>query len=113
VRQRQVTVRGVVRKLPHEEAVNYFAVRPYGHQIGAWASSQSAVIPNREWLEQRTLELEQQYPKGSAIPCPENWGGYVLEPDKMEFWQGRRSRLHDRILYELKEGLWSKQRLSP
>jgi pyridoxamine 5'-phosphate oxidase len=113
VRQRQVTIRGTINKLPHQEAENYFALRPYGHQIGAWASTQSTVIPDRHWLEQRTHELEQQYPKGTTIPCPPHWGGYVMEPDKIEFWQGRRSRLHDRILYELADGQWTKQRLSP
>jgi len=112
-RQRQVVVRGVVGKLPREDAEKYFAVRPYGHQIGAWASTQSAVIPNREWLESRAEGLRQQYPEGQPVPCPENWGGYVLHPDEMEFWQGRTSRLHDRLSYQLKDGVWQRERLSP
>jgi pyridoxamine 5'-phosphate oxidase len=114
VRQRQVSVRGTVSKLPHEEADAYFAVRPYGHQIGAWASTQSAEIPSREWLETRSAELMAKYPQGSSIPCPPHWGGYALTPTEIEFWQGRRSRLHDRIRYRLQpNGTWTKQRLSP
>ncbi len=112
-RQRQVCVRGVVSKLPRADAESYFAVRPYGHQIGAWASKQSEVIPNREWLEQRTEELEQRFPQGSAVPCPDNWGGYALQPDEVEFWQGRPSRLHDRLRYQLVNGVWQRERLSP
>jgi pyridoxamine 5'-phosphate oxidase len=114
VRQRQVIVRGVVSKLPSAEAEAYFAVRPYGHQIGAWASTQSAVIPSREWLEARAAELKVQYPEGSSIPCPPHWGGYALDPVQVEFWQGRSSRLHDRIRYHRRaDGGWSKERLSP
>ncbi|MBL9114634.1 MAG: pyridoxamine 5'-phosphate oxidase [Verrucomicrobiaceae bacterium] len=113
-RQRQVVVRGVVSKLPFSEAEGYFAVRPYGHQIGAWASEQSKVIPDREWLEGRAEELRQKYPEGQAVPCPPHWGGYALEPSEIEFWQGRRSRLHDRIRYiKQPDGSWRKQRLSP
>ncbi len=113
-RQRQVSVRGMVLKLPREDAEAYFAVRPYGHQIGAWASTQSAEIPDRSWLEQRALDLEMHYPKGSQIPCPPHWGGYALTPSEIEFWQGRRSRLHDRIRYRVQaDGSWVKQRLSP
>jgi pyridoxamine 5'-phosphate oxidase len=113
-RQRQVCVRGLVTKLPHQEAQAYFAKRPYGHQIGAHASTQSAIIPDRDWLEARAAELKAQYPEGSAIPCPDHWGGYALEPQQIEFWQGRRSRLHDRIRYTRQQGGgWMKERLSP
>lgn len=113
-RQRQVVIRGTISKLPRADADTYFAVRPYGHQIGAWASTQSAVIPDREWLEKRAADLHQQYPEGSTIPCPPHWGGYALDPTEIEFWQGRRSRLHDRLLYKKQpDGSWSRQRLSP
>jgi pyridoxamine 5'-phosphate oxidase len=113
VRQRQVIVRGTVSKLPHSEAEIYFATRPRGNQIGAWASKQSAVIQSREVLEQATAELEAQYPVGSQIPCPAHWGGYAMQPDSIEFWQGRRSRLHDRIRFTKTESGWTWQRHSP
>ncbi len=112
-RQRQVVVRGFVTKLPREDAEQYFAVRPYGNQIGAWASTQSEVIPNREWLEERAEAFRQKYPEGHPVPCPQNWGGYALLPEEIEFWQGRRSRLHDRLHYQLKDGVWQRERLSP
>lgn len=113
MRQRQVIVRGTVAKLPHADADAYFAVRPYGHQIGAWASKQSQVIPDRDWLEARAEELRQRFPEGQPVPCPENWGGYALLPDEIEFWQGRASRLHDRLRYRLVNGHWIIERLSP
>jgi pyridoxamine 5'-phosphate oxidase len=112
-RQRQVCVRGVVKKLPRAEAEAYFGVRPYGHQIGAWASKQSEVIPDRQWLEGRAEELRKVFPEGQPVPCPEFWGGYVLVPDEVEFWQGRPSRLHDRLRYRLTGGEWQRDRLSP
>ena len=113
-RQRQVVVRGTISKLPRADADAYFAVRPYGHQIGAWASTQSAIIPDRNWLEERAAELKQKHPEGSAIPCPPHWGGYALNPDQIEFWQGRPSRLHDRLRYKKDAaGNWTRQRLSP
>ncbi len=112
-RQRQVTVRGFVSKLPREDAEGYFAVRPYGHQVGAWASIQSKVIPNRDWLENRLVEMQQKFPEGTVVPCPENWGGYALQPDAVEFWQGRASRLHDRLHYHLVNGVWTLERQSP
>jgi pyridoxamine 5'-phosphate oxidase len=111
-RHRQVGVRGVISKLPRDDAERYFASRPYGHQIGAWASKQSTVIPNREWLAARDAELRAKYPEGQ-VPLPPFWGGYTLLPDEMEFWQGRVSRLHDRLLYRLESGAWSVARLSP
>lgn len=112
-RQRQVVVRGVVSKLARADAERYFALRPYGNQIGAWASTQSVVIPDREWLEARAEEFRQKYPEGQPVPCPDNWGGYALKPDEIEFWQGRRSRLHDRLHYRFRDGVWQRERLSP
>jgi pyridoxamine 5'-phosphate oxidase len=112
-RQRQVIVRGPVSKLQRSDAETYFALRPYGNQIGAWASTQSAVIPDRAWLEARTEAIKAQYPEGQHVPCPENWGGYAVKPAEIEFWQGRRSRLHDRLRYRMNDGLWTRERLSP
>ncbi|MFZ4765594.1 MAG: pyridoxamine 5'-phosphate oxidase [Roseimicrobium sp.] len=111
-RERQVCVRGTVSKLSREESDAYFQSRPYGSQIGAWVSEQSEVIPGRAWLEQRERELKAQLPEG-AVPLPPNWGGYVLSPHTVEFWQGRPSRLHDRMLYRLEGGAWVRERLSP
>jgi pyridoxamine 5'-phosphate oxidase len=112
-RQRQVVVRGHVAKLPRSDAESYFSVRPYGHQIGAWASKQSEVIPSREWLETRAADFRETYPEDQPVPCPEFWGGYALKPDELEFWQGRPSRLHDRLRYRLVNGVWKRERLSP
>jgi pyridoxamine 5'-phosphate oxidase len=111
-RQHQVIVRGNVEKLPREEAESYFASRPVGHQIGAWASEQSELIPNREWLELRATEVQELYGSG-PIPCPPHWGGYTLLADEVEFWQGRVSRLHDRVLYLREESSWICKRVSP
>jgi len=110
--QRQVTARGLVWKLPHEEAAAYFESRPRDHKIGAWASKQSQVIPGRAWLEMRAKEVEARFDEGE-IPCPENWGGYALMPDEIEFWQGRPSRLHDRIRYLREGNHWERLRLGP
>jgi pyridoxamine 5'-phosphate oxidase len=113
LRHHQVSLRGKVEKLPRSEAESYFAVRPRGHQIGAWVSEQSRTIPNRAWLEKRHDEIESQFAYAD-IPCPPNWGGYRLLPHEIEFWQGRVSRLHDRIRYTRQEdGRWRIERLSP
>lgn len=111
-RHHQVCVRGVMKKLPREEAESYFATRPVGHQIGAWVSEQSRVIPGRAWLEAREAEMRARFGDG-PIPCPPHWGGYALVPDEFEFWQGRVSRLHDRLRYTRVEGGWKLERLSP
>ena len=112
-RHHQACLKGYISKLERADAEAYFASRPYGHQIGAWASSQSEVIPGREWLEERDAELRAKFPEGSPVPCPPHWGGYTLLPDEIEFWQGRVSRLHDRIRYRRENGVWIKARLSP
>jgi len=111
-RERQVCARGEVIMLSREESDVYFQSRPYGSQIGAWVSEQSEIIPDRAWLEKREHELKAKYPEG-AVPLPPNWGGYVLAPHAVEFWQGRPSRLHDRVAFTLKDGCWVRARLSP
>lgn len=111
-RERQVCIRGTVERLSREESDAYFQSRPYGSQIGAWVSEQSTVIPDRAWLETRDQELRAKYPEG-AVPLPPTWGGFVLSPHALEFWQGRPSRLHDRILYTREGCVWGRERLSP
>lgn len=110
--ERQVRIEGMVSKLDSEASESYFHSRPKGSQIGALASPQSEVIAGREVLEQRVIELEDQY-ADAEVPRPEHWGGYLLEPQQIEFWQGRPSRLHDRICYNLVDGVWIINRLAP
>ena len=112
--ERQIRIEGKVAKIDGEESDNYFHSRPVSSQIGAWTSDQSRVIPNREVLEQRQQELEQKYADASTIPRPPHWGGFRLIPDAIEFWQGRPSRLHDRLVYRLQDdATWEIARLSP
>lgn len=110
--QRQVRVEGFLEKISEEESTSYFHSRPKESQIGAWASHQSQVLEKREDLENRFTELTSQY-KNQTVPKPPHWGGYALNPTSIEFWQGRASRLHDRILYENVGGNWTKVRLNP
>jgi pyridoxamine 5'-phosphate oxidase len=111
--ERQVRVEGVVTKVSDEESDAYFNSRPESSRLGAWASPQSRVIASRTILEQKELELQQQY-QGAPIPRPAHWGGYRVDPYRIEFWQGRASRLHDRIVYTKDEtGNWTKERLAP
>lgn len=109
---RQVRIEGRIEKVSTEESCEYFRTRPRGSQVGAWASPQSSEIDGREVIENRLAELERQFGDGE-IPCPPFWGGFLLVPDWIEFWQGRESRLHDRILYSLIEGEWKITRLAP
>ncbi len=110
--ERQVRVAGLVTKLSASESDLYFASRPRKSQIGAWASNQSEPIKSREILELKELEFEAKY-LGVDVPRPPHWGGYVVVPEELEFWQGRPSRLHDRLKYTLTNGSWEITRLSP
>ncbi len=110
--ERQVRVDGKVEKLSRAESEAYFKQRPYKSQLGALASDQSKVVENRAYLENKFKQLEAQYPEGE-VPLPDTWGGYRVIPGIVEFWQGRRSRLHDRIKYELVGKEWVIKRLSP
>ena len=111
--ERQVRIEGEVEKLSTEESAEYFHSRPKGSQLGAIASDQSRIIPNREILEQRLSELQEKY-ADETVPLPEHWGGFRVVPNRIEFWQGRPSRLHDRLVYDLQDdGSWQINRLSP
>lgn len=111
--ERQVRITGIVKKVSENESDEYFHSRPIGSQVGAIASPQSQVIPNREWLDEEYQKLSAKYKDGN-VPKPDHWGGYRVHPVIMEFWQGRPSRLHDRIQYTLQEGgEWKIERLAP
>ena len=109
--ERQVRVEGRIEKISPGESDAYFYSRPIASRLGALASPQSKVIPNREWLEEQMRVVTDRYQ--DAPPRPANWGGYRVVPDRLEFWQGRRNRLHDRIVYTQYGGLWRIQRLAP
>ena len=98
--ERQVSISGVAEKVSEQESDDYFATRPWGSQIGAWASAQSSHLASREELEQRFAGAAQKWPEGTTVPRPAHWGGYRVTPLHIEFWQGRYSRLHDRLRYE-------------
>jgi pyridoxamine 5'-phosphate oxidase len=111
--ERQVVVEGAVTRLPREESEAYFHARPRASQLGAWVSQQSSIITGRAVLEEAMKALEKKY-AGLEVPLPPNWGGYRVAPESVEFWQGRRSRLHDRLRYRReKSGDWIVERLAP
>ncbi|MEO9967154.1 MAG: pyridoxamine 5'-phosphate oxidase [Reichenbachiella sp.] len=111
--ERQVRIKGSISKVDPIISDEYFKERPLGSRIGAWASPQSQEIPNREFLEERVEEIKQKFEGQIEIPRPEFWGGYLLTPVQIEFWQGRPSRLHDRIIYDLVDGKWVIKRFAP
>ena len=112
--ERQIRIEGKVEKLSSAESLEYFHSRPKASQLGAWTSNQSQVIANREVLEQKLASLQAQHSDEATIPLPEHWGGFRVVPNRLEFWQGRPSRLHDRLLYDLEaDGSWSISRLAP
>lgn len=111
--ERQIRIEGRVEKTSREESDEYFHSRPIGSQLGAWSSSQSEVIPNRETLEVSLAHVTEQY-SGGTIPLPPHWGGYRVKPDVFEFWQGRTNRLHDRFRYRRHgAAAWIIERLAP
>ena len=111
--ERQVRITGLVEKLNQEENDAYFKSRPAGSRIGAWASPQSEVIESSDWLLKRANQFEKNFEE-TGIPRPPHWGGYLVRPVTIEFWQGRPNRLHDRLLYSLQEnGNWMIERLAP
>jgi pyridoxamine 5'-phosphate oxidase len=119
---RQVVVVGRVEEIDRAEALAYFASRPHGSRLGAWASRQSTVIDGRAEVEQRYADLQEQYPEGADVPLPDFWGGWLVRPESVEFWQGRESRLHDRLRFRAVDGgsgdmgdttAWRVERLSP
>ncbi len=110
--ERQVAISGIAEKVSTQESMAYFLSRPHGSQLGAWVSHQSKVITSRSILEQKLSEMKAKFKEGK-LPFPDFWGGYRIVPTSIEFWQGRSSRLHDRILYERNENIWDIKRLAP
>ncbi|HUL51447.1 MAG TPA: pyridoxamine 5'-phosphate oxidase [Candidatus Nitrosotalea sp.] len=110
--ERQVRISGSVARLSRAESEEYFKTRPLGHRLGSWVSKQSQRVANRAVLEERLRQIQAKYP-GDDIPLPPYWGGYVLSPTEIEFWQGRVNRLHDRFLFTKQPSGWLIERLSP
>lgn len=111
--ERSVRIEGTAERLPEEESTEYFHSRPRGSQLGAWASPQSQPIEARDVLHDNLDALKAKYGEDEEIPRPPHWGGYVVRPNQIEFWQGRPSRLHDRIRYRKSDGDWTRERLAP
>lgn len=111
--ERQVRIHGVASRIPESKSDEYFHSRPEASQLGAWASPQSSPIPDRGILQDNYTRYKDEF-SGQKIPRPEHWGGYSVQPDTIEFWQGRSSRMHDRILFShVGNGMWKKSRLAP
>ena len=110
--ERQVIIRGRAEKISKADSLRYFTSRPHGSQLGAWVSHQSSVITGRKVLEMKLAEMKRKFTEGK-VPLPDFWGGYRVVPEKIEFWQGRPNRLHDRFLYTRQENEWSIERLAP
>ena len=111
--ERQVKILGSASRISGADSDAYFATRPWSSQIGAWASDQSAPLTSREELEKRWAEFATKYPEGSQVPRPPHWGGFLVIPTMIEFWQGRYSRLHDRIRYTRDASTWKLERFYP
>jgi pyridoxamine 5'-phosphate oxidase len=111
--ERQVRIEGVAERVDIKASETYFKSRPRNSQIGAWSSPQSSIIQNREILEERVKQMEKRFENQEELPRPNQWGGFQVEPFLFEFWQGRASRLHDRIEFTLIDGQWNIHRLAP
>lgn len=111
--ERQIRIEGRISKIDQQISTDYFHSRPRESQIGAWASEQSAVIANRKVVEDAFVHYTEKFKDLELIPKPEHWGGYLIKPNSIEFWQGRPSRLHDRLRYRIENGQWILERLSP
>jgi len=110
--ERQVRVEGTLRRVSEDESDEYFASRPRGHQLSAWASEQSEPVEGRDLLDQRMLDYDRRF-EGEEVPRPHSWGGYRLEAVRFEFWQGRPNRMHDRLEYSLDGRKWALRRIQP
>ena len=111
--ERQVCIEGTVSKMPRSAVEAYFETRPRGSRLGAWASDQSQVVEDRAYLEAQLRETQVRFPGDTPVPPPAHWGGYRLAPQRIEFWQGRTNRLHDRLRYRRSGGTWVVERLAP
>jgi pyridoxamine 5'-phosphate oxidase len=110
---RQATVRGIVEKVSSAETATYWASRPRGSQLGAWASPQSIVVSGRSALENALSNVQRRFADAKEVPVPPHWGGWRIRPEVVEFWQGRRDRMHDRLQFKLKRDTWKVERLGP
>lgn len=110
--ERQVAITGIAEKVSTKESLDYFTSRPYGSQLGAWVSDQSSVISSRKILEMKLAEMKRKFKEGK-VPLPDFWGGFRVVPETFEFWQGRQSRLHDRLMYEKEGSDWKIFRMAP
>jgi len=111
--ERQVRIEGDALRVDERKSVEYFQSRPRGSQVGAWSSPQSTIIDSREILDERRKKIEEKFKELSVLPKPHQWGGFEIDPTMIEFWQGRPSRLHDRIQFVKVDGVWKVQRLAP